>query len=347
MRNAGRLKLGYYPLPVEEARNLRNLLVATQSFFAVDPCAGDGTALVEITRDLPAHNAAIELDADRAAAAAARGIATTHGSTFESHLPAGSCSLLYLNPPYDVEMGRHSNQRLELVFLDHCYGWLKTAGVLIFIIPEMALSHCAKRLASQFERISVFRLGHPESVRFHQLAVIGIRKAEHKRGDTRAADQLLRLAYATERLPILGPETAERYPVPPSVAVPVQYRGLPLDEIEDGLARSSAMQSALNLLIRKPESITGRPVTPLHGGHVGLLCTAGMLNGVFGQGRERHIAHWRSVKHVDVYHEEEDGYQIVRRRERFSHELTLAYQTGRVVVLKEAEQEVKNNEECA
>ena len=30
MRNAGRLKLGYYPLPVEEARNLRNLLVATQ-----------------------------------------------------------------------------------------------------------------------------------------------------------------------------------------------------------------------------------------------------------------------------------------------------------------------------
>ena len=346
MRNAGRLKLGYYPLPVEEARNLRNLLVAPQPFFAVDPCAGDGTALVEITRDLPAHNAAVELDADRAAAAEARGITTTHGSTFESHLPAGSCSLLYLNPPYDVEMGQHSNQRLEVVFLDHCHGWLRTAGVLIFVIPEIALSHCANRLASQFERIYVFRLGHPESVRFHQLVVIGIRKAEHKRGDTRAADQLLRLAYATERLPILGPETAERYPLPPSVAVPVHYRGLPLDEIEDALTRSSAMQSAMNLLIRKPESITGRPVTPLHGGHVGLLCTAGMLNGVFGEGRERHIAHWRSVKHVDVYHEEENGYQLVRRRERFSHELTLAYQSGRVVILKEAE-EVKKDEKCA
>jgi len=172
MRNAGRLKLGYYPLPTEEARNLRQFLIAPQSFFAVDPCAGDGTALVELTRGLPAQHAAIELDADRAAAAAARGIATTHGSTFESHLPAGSCSLLYLNPPYDVEIGRYNNQRLELVFLDYCYGWLKTAGVLVFLIPEMALSHCAKRLASQFERISVFRLGHPESVRFHQLAVM-------------------------------------------------------------------------------------------------------------------------------------------------------------------------------
>jgi hypothetical protein len=346
MRNAGRLKLGYYPLPIEEARNLRQRLIAPQSFFAVDPCAGDGAALVEITRDLPAQQAAIELDSDRAAAAAARGIAVTHGSTFESHFPAGSCSLIYLNPPYDVEMRRHNNQRMELVFLDHCYGWLKSAGVLILIIPEVALSHCAKRLASQFERISVFRLGHPESVRFHQLAVIGIRKPEHKRGDTRAVDQLLRLAYVPDRLPILGLDTAERYAVPASKAVPVQYRGLPLDEIEDALARSSATQSALNLLTRKPESITGRPVTPLHGGHVGLLCTAGMLNGVFGEGRERHIAHWRSVKHVDVYHEEEDGYQIVRRRERFSHELTLAYQTGRVVVLKEAEQEEKSNEEC-
>lgn len=346
MRNAGRLKLGYYPLPSEEARRLGNLLIAPQPFFAVDPCAGDGTALLEITQNLPAQNAAIELDADRAAAAAAHGIATTHGSTFESYLPAGSCSLLYLNPPYDVEMGRHSNQRLELVFLDHCYGWLKTAGILLFVIPEIALTHCAKRLASQFEHISVFRLGHPESVRLHQLAVIAIRKSEHKRGDTRTVDQLLRLAYQSARLPILGPDTAELYSVPSSVPVHVQYRGLPLDEIEDALVRSSAMQSAMNLLVRRPESITGRPVTPLHGGHVGLLCTAGMLNGVFGEGAERHIAHWRSVKHVDVYHDEEDGYQIVRRRERFSHELTLAYQTGRVVVLKEAEEEVKNHEEC-
>lgn len=34
----------------------------------------------------------------------------------------------------------------------------------------------------------------------------------------------------------------------------------------------------------------GRPITPLHGGHVGLLCTAGLLNGAFGEGDERCIA---------------------------------------------------------
>jgi hypothetical protein len=103
---------------------------------------------------------------------------------------------------------------LELVFLDHCYAWLKTAGVLIFVIPDNALSHCAKRLASQFERISIFRLTHAESVRFRQLAVVAVRKKEHQRGDTRCADQLLRLAYHSEQLPTLGSETIERYIIP-------------------------------------------------------------------------------------------------------------------------------------
>ena len=347
MRNAGRLKLGYYPLPIQEARNLRNLLIAPQPFFAVDPCAGDGTTLLGLMQDLPAQSAAIELDADRAAAS---GSARNADDT-RQHLrftPAGGrlavvgTSILLTTWRWDGT----ATSDWKLVFLDHCYGWLKTDGILIFVIPDIAFTHCAKRLASQFERISVFRLGHPESLRFHQLAVIGIRKPEHKRGYMRAVDQLLRLAYQSARLPILG-QTAERYTVPSSVPVAVQYRGLPLDEIEDALVRSSAMQSARNLLIRQPESITGRPVTPLHGGHVGLLCTAGMLNGVFGQGPERHIAYWRSVKHVDVYHEEEDGYQIVSRRERFSHELTLAYQTGRVVVLKETEHEVKRTMKMA
>jgi len=40
---------------------------------------------------------------------------------------------------------------------------------------------------------------------------------------------------------------------------------------------------------------------------VGLLCTAGLLNGVFGEGDQLHIAHWRSVKFVDHWEEEEGG----------------------------------------
>lgn len=76
MRKAGRIKLGYFPLPVEEAQRVRALLVPSTPYAAIDPCVGNGTALVELTKDTSAQIAGIELDADRAAAS--KGIATIH-----------------------------------------------------------------------------------------------------------------------------------------------------------------------------------------------------------------------------------------------------------------------------
>ena len=95
MRNAGRLKLGYYPLPVEEAQNIRALLMSSAPYAAIDPCVGDGTALIEITKDTGGGLAGIELDADRAAATAQKGITIVHGSAFECRVLAETCSLLY------------------------------------------------------------------------------------------------------------------------------------------------------------------------------------------------------------------------------------------------------------
>jgi len=48
-----------------------------------------------------------------------------------------------------------------------------------------------------------------------------------------------------------------------------------------------------------------------------LLCTAGMLNGIFGEGEMRHIAHWQSVKLVDKSEEEEDGRRSFERKSGF------------------------------
>ena len=98
-RPSSRIKLGYYPLPIEEARNISALLMSSAPYAAIDPCAGEGTALLEITKDADAHLAAIELDADRAEAANRNDVATVHGSAFECRVPAETCSLLYLNPP--------------------------------------------------------------------------------------------------------------------------------------------------------------------------------------------------------------------------------------------------------
>ena len=349
MRNAGRIKLGYYPLPIEEARNIRAVLASLAPYAAIDPCAGEGTALLEITRGTGAHLAAIELDADRAAAAAEKGIATVHGSAFECRVQSETCSLLYLNPPYDSELGPHSNKRMELVFLDHCYRWVMTDGILVFVIPTTALGQCARLLASQFDGLSIFRLEHPESVRFKQVVVFGKRKKSHLRGDPKGADSLVRAGYHPNDIPPLNPEIPERYAIPPSPPDSIHHLGLPLDVVEDALQRSTAMQNARGILVRKHQKMTGRPVTPLHKGHVGLLACSGMLNGFFGEGESRHIAHWRSVKYVDEFHEEgeDEGETIIRKRERFSHELTLAFEDGRILELKETKEGGKGDEKCA
>jgi hypothetical protein len=78
---------------------------------------------------------------------------------------------------------------------------------------------------------------------------------------------------------------------------------------------------------------------------VGLLACSGMLNGSFGEGESRHIAHWRSMKYVDEFHEEgeQEGETVICKRERFSHELTLAFADGRILELREAKQDVGGN----
>jgi hypothetical protein len=335
-RPFSRMKLGYYPLPVEETHNIRTLLIPSGAYSAIDPCAGDGTAVIEITRGTGAHLRAIEFDADRAAARAQNGIETVPGSAFECRVPAESCSLLYLNPPYDTELGPHNNKRMEFVFLEHCYRWVIAEGVLVFVIPVTALSACAQLLASQFERIGIFRLTHPECVRFKQMVLFGKRKKSHARGDPAGAEALVRASYHQELITPLGEQVLERYAVPPSPPATINYTGLSLDVLEDALQRSTAMQNARGVLVRKQQKLTGRPVLPLHKGGVGLLACSGMLNGIFGEGEMRHIAHWRSVKHVDQFTEEgeEEGETIIHKRERFSHELTLAYADGTIVELK-------------
>jgi hypothetical protein len=156
-----------------------------------------------------------------------------------------------------------------LVFLEHSYRWVSNEGVLVFVVPAPTVGTCSRLLASQFDRLSVFRLERPESVRFNQVVVLGRRKKSHLRGEPKGADELLRIAYKPHLIPVLNQEVAERYAIPPGLPATITYTGLPLDAIEDALQRSVAMQNARGILVRKQQKMTGRPVTPLHKGRVG------------------------------------------------------------------------------
>ena len=307
-RNAARLKMGFYPLPVSEGPTLRQLLSFTGPASVVDPCVGQGTALNLITQGADVRRYGVELDAERALAASAKGIETIQGNTFDAVAKPESFSLLYLNPPYDSEIGSVRNSRMERLFLEHTFRWLVMEGVLVLVIPFERLHECAG--------VAQFTL-RPTEYLSHDRRRVGPLPADRRaRSSPECAGRGCRggEAATSTHQPVwqfsgvagVGAGACEPYPVPPTGEAALSYRGLPYDLLEDLLPLSVAWKQTLPFLMPREDVATGRPITPLHGGHVGLLCTAGLLNGVFGQGEDRHIARWRSVKHVTTF-VEEDG----------------------------------------
>jgi hypothetical protein len=152
MRLAGKQKLGYFPLPLAEGERIRGFRASPVSDCAtLDPFIGDGGAFKVITRDEKVIRYAVELDAYRVKQARAAAGHVIHGDALDVHCLVESLSLLYLNPPYDLECGESQNRRLEPVFLEHCYRWLEPSGVLILVVPEIvslfagASSPCTSR----------------------------------------------------------------------------------------------------------------------------------------------------------------------------------------------------------
>src|ERR1700731_4879254 len=199
--------------------------------------------------------------------------------------------------------------------------------------PHKQLDLCTSVLAANFTSFRIFRLTDPEADRFDQVAFIGIRKKMTGEAYHRNREMLVKAIWANPLVTLTGEEAP--CSVPATGPTGLTYRGLPVDTIEDLVIRSPSWKKVEPFLLPRSEMAGGRPITPLHGGHVGLLCTAGLLNGVFGERDDRHIARWRSVKHVTTFVEEDGDAQIVHHRERWTNELRLVYADGRTPKLTE------------
>jgi hypothetical protein len=342
MRIQGRLRLGFFPLPLSEARRIRACLHYSNSpVSAIDPCIGDGAAFLAITAETCARRYGIELDAYRAEQSGSVVDELIHGDCLDVHCPVESFSLAFLNPPYDWTIGEGRNERTERVFLAHAYRWLKAGGILVLVVPAQHVCECGEILASQFKETRIFRLTDPEAVRYRQVVVLATRRSRREREQLKDNDIAARRAQFANigrnyvRLAALGDACTPLYAVPESGPAKLEYRGLPLDEIEDLLPRSSAYRQAARILFPSPAAFRGRPLTPLHSGHVALCAVSGMLNGVFGSGKDRHVAAWQAVKVIDHSEElVEDGTIVRRERERFTNELTLVFASGETAILR-------------
>ena len=274
MRTAARLKLGFYPLSVAEASRIRNYLHFSDPASVLDPCAGTGAALCAISKDAPAVRYGIELDAYRAAEAGRALDHVIQGSAIDAHAPVESFSLVYLNPPFDFEIGEGRNQRMERIFVEYVYRWLKPAGVLVMILPFDRVYECRGVLTPHFRDKAIYRLTEPEGVKYKQVVVFGVRRTRQERermndnGVQQGNRKLLELTRRYEEIPPLPDNPDRIYAVPPSLTAKIDYRGLPLDLIEDLLEKSPAWLQAQRITHAPKTEFFGRPLTPLHKGHV-------------------------------------------------------------------------------
>lgn len=117
------MRLGYYPLDQTEAERVRRFLAFTSDpTSAVDPCAGTGAALLSLTANSSSRRYGVELDAYRASEASRVLDEVIQGNAFDVKAPVESCSLLYLNPPYDFEIGEGSRASAGDVALEEGSG---------------------------------------------------------------------------------------------------------------------------------------------------------------------------------------------------------------------------------
>ena len=343
MRSIGRQKLGYFPLARAEAERIRQFLVfSSEDTSVLDPCAGTGAALACITSGANSLRCAVELDAYRAEEAGKTVNQAIQGNCFDVQCAVESFSLLFVNPPYDHEISESRNARMERLFLEHTYRWLKPAGVLVLVIPGNRLSECVDILAVHFREKAIYRLRELESIRYNQIVLFGVRRTRREREQLRdwdvqrAKTKLMGFARNYDELPVLPDQADRQFAIPPSGPAQLVHRGVPLDALEDVLPTSVAYRQAGRILFAPEIRATGRPLTPLHGGHVGLLTTSGLLNGIFGEGPDLHVARWESVKATDRFEEtDEDDVTTIRERERFTQCLTLVYADGATAILQE------------
>src|ERR1017187_227209 len=219
MRPHGKTKLGFFPLPVPEAERLKNCLAFASEFAALDPCVGDGLAFTHLLHGVTAHPSGIDIDANRAEQARALEIETLQANAMDFRCPPEAVPLLYLNPPYDWESAESNNQRLEFVFLEHRYRWLKAGGVLLFVIPQLRLAKCARLLSEHFTDLRVFRLTEPVCLQYKEIVVLATRRKRHSKVTDAALLDVVRYLEALgtkAEVEPLGDNPEVQYEVPAS-----------------------------------------------------------------------------------------------------------------------------------
>lgn len=304
MRLAGQFKCGFYPAPPAALAMIAKRLRAPEGkpFRIIDPCAGEGLALRQLGDALalpPALRYAVELDEGRAVKVRDNNPGANvlaPASTFGVSMPYGAMSFLYLNPPFDDELG--GGQRTEAMFLQKCTPWLRTGGVLCLVCPRNVVAgtydrfatDTAEHLMSRYERIGMLEFP-PDVRKYNEVVILAVKRKE---------------PVKTDRLRWEDLEAPQRfiYDIPNSGDRPIDF--IKTEHTEMELRRMLAASPLRRMLETTKEKPLARPLMPVNDGHRAMLLAAGHLDGVVQPEKEpAHVVRGTAQKEQYIASEEE------------------------------------------
>ena len=288
MRLAAQAKMGYYPTPDEVTPIIARYINRQRNGLirALDPCAGEGTAVKLVGDHLQAETYGIEIDLERGKIAKeilTKCLVTDYQNTRISH---GSFSLLWLNPPYDWATRDNEiekSERYERTFLRDCIPYLSPGGILVYLIPQRRLDgHIARMLSYRFEQISVFRFPEEEYRAFKQLVIFGVLKKKPDKDD-RLSEYLKKCGQLKALVPYLPQRPPRVYEVPTSPAKATflfRSKDIEPEELAEEIQKHGLFSQFKEMTTPLSMAEKIRPIMPLRHGHLAQILACGLMNGI-------------------------------------------------------------------
>ena len=336
-RPAADAKLCFYPAhPIAVdliAKHLycRNALLGKKhdSINVLDPCAGKGLALRQLSQSLgiPANQCyAVELDVGRAADIPVNmpGVNVIGPASFMGvHITPHAFGLAYVNAPYGSEMG--GGQRQEQTFAEKATRMLTPKGILVTVVPLHSLvgnRSFVRFLDANYSDMALYKFPDGEDANgntirpYKEVVLFGVKRpvpipidAVESVGDLHKMQAHWSGYIDMHVLPSLGGvqpvnwnngrpsyerETDMRtWEIPlawkPNVFKKVEFTE---DELHHVVEHSPLNRHLEHVAIPPPD----RPPLPLDKGHLGLILASGMLDGVVEGPHGCHVVRGSSRK---------------------------------------------------
>ncbi len=300
------IKNGYFPTDVPTLDRIATFLEVTgDPIRVIDPCCGEGAALLHLVKHLQAAGAnvtsfGVDVDEERAWHAKTVLGTVAHADVHDVRITDRSMGLLFLNPPYGdlvsdkAETGdrKQGRERHEKVFCRRTFNLLQPGGVLVLIVPFYVLdAELSTLIARHFHRVEVFMSGEQQ---FKQCVLFGVkRRPTHP--DASIIKRLQAFAAGEDQLELPPYWAGEPYSIPPiKTSEEFTFTVVRLDarqlqaELDSGLNKST-LWPRFNLQMKRMASAAKPPLRAMTDWHLALALAAGQISGIVSSADGRRL----------------------------------------------------------